>query len=60
MILSLKSIKRSKQDLLTFALGHPYIDPVIVAFRCFPVLKNKISVKPTSLSGDHTTDDFKE
>ena len=41
--------------MLTFASGRPSIAPVIVVFSWrFPVLKNRISIKPsTSLSGDH-------
>ncbi len=61
MILGLeRTIKQTKQDSLSFALGHPSIALVIAVFSWrFPVLKNKISIKPTSLSGDHT-DNFEE
>ena len=51
--MSLQRIKQSKQDLLTFALSCPSIALAIVVFCHFLVLKNKISIEPMPLSGDH-------
>ena len=52
--MSLQRIKQSKQDfLLTFALSCPSIALAIVLFCYFLVLKNKISIEPMPLSGDH-------
>ena len=68
-IFRLERIKQNKQDLLAFSYFayfayvcfelHLYSPGHSYALK-FPVLKNKIIIKPMSLSGDHTTADFKE